>query len=358
MLDFAIIGGGVSGVNIAYLLSSKYSVAIFTKETLGDGASGAAGAFLSPLLGKKNPYNIFVNEALNYSLEFYSKLNLDFFYKTNLFRIPNSKIPLQKLLDDSKIFDSKEYSFNKIDGVLLENAGVIDSIKALKYLSKNIEVHENFEVKKLEFINNRWIIDDKIEAKNIILTTGASKHLLNSNSIDITPYFGQRIEIETSTKVPFNIHKDISISKTKDGNRVTIGATKDRDAKLNIYKEHSQKLLDSANEIIKLEDIKIIDEKSGYRATLKSYFPVVGKIIDEDKSIEKFPHILNGTYVPNNKLIYYPNSYIINGVGSRGFVLAPYLAKILFEYIENQTEIDKNISTQKLFFKWARRKNG
>jgi tRNA 5-methylaminomethyl-2-thiouridine biosynthesis bifunctional protein len=46
---------------------------------------------------------------------------------------------------------------------------------------------------------------------------------------------------------------------------------------------------------------------------------------------------------------------MINALGSRGFVFGPYLAKILSDNIIDGTPIPKEISTQNLFYKAARK---
>ena len=49
------------------------------------------------------------------------------------------------------------------------------------------------------------------------------------------------------------------------------------------------------------------------------------------------------------------NLYVINGVGGRGFVLSPYLANELVEHIINNKEIEDNLTTHRLFKRWAKK---
>ena len=46
---------------------------------------------------------------------------------------------------------------------------------------------------------------------------------------------------------------------------------------------------------------------------------------------------------------------MINGVGGRGFVLSPYLANELVEHIINNKEIEDNLTTHRLFKRWAKK---
>lgn len=82
---------------------------------------------------------------------------------------------------------------------------------------------------------------------------------------------------------------------------------------------------------------------------------MLGKIIDSEKTIEKYPHLKNGSHIKNNMLITKDDLYVINGVGGRGFVLSPYLANLLVENIINQKDIQEEVLTHRLFKRWVKR---
>lgn len=116
-----------------------------------------------------------------------------------------------------------------------------------------------------------------------------------------------------------------------------------------------QKLLKKANDIKELNNIEVIDVKIGARASSVDYFPMVGKLVDSKKSIEKFPHIKNGTHIKNENLIMKDNLFVLNGVGGRGFVLSLYLANQLVENIFNNKKLDDEITNYRLFSRWAKK---
>jgi glycine/D-amino acid oxidase-like deaminating enzyme len=100
---------------------------------------------------------------------------------------------------------------------------------------------------------------------------------------------------------------------------------------------------------MELKDIKVIKEVAGARASSVDYFPMIGKIINSKKTILDFPYLKNGTNVQNERFTRYDNLYILNGVGGRGFVLAPYLANLLVENIVNHKPIDESLKVDRLF---------
>jgi hypothetical protein len=46
--------------------------------------------------------------------------------------------------------------------------------------------------------------------------------------------------------------------------------------------------------------------------------------------------------------------FILNGMGTRGVLFAPYLSDKLFQYIENKTELDNEISIERIYKKLFR----
>ena len=377
MYDFLIVGAGSAGCSIAYFLqNSGKKVAIIDREGVAGGASGVAGAFLSPLPGKKNSYNSFVNEALNFSIDFYEKLTPNYIEKKGVLRIPNDNFSKEKLENndiDYEYFDTKKLqnisnNFKDIQGYFYRNAAVIEPLKICEKMIEKCDFYK-IDIEKLIFKDDYYEIND-LKAKNIILTQGVSKSIVEIPYIKLSPIFGLRIDVKTTTDIPFNIHKSISISTNKNNNTVAIGATHERhDAsqlectttcdKCIFYIDHEKEqvdfLLNKAQELIDLENLEVVKTYKGARATIKSYFPVIGKIIDYKSSLNKYPSIKNGTKISQELLEYYPNLHIINALGSRGFVFGPFLAKILSENIINNSKIPQEISTQKLFFKTARK---
>ncbi|MEA3353278.1 MAG: FAD-binding oxidoreductase [Campylobacterota bacterium] len=364
--DYVIIGAGIGGCSIAYELS-KHSNSIlvidkFPKEA--SGASGAAGAFLSPLLGKPNRFKEIVTQALKYSTKLYKENFSDAIYNCGTLRIPKNDT-------DGKKFESyipyMDFEFKKQDkGFFFKDASVVNSSKICNMMlnrNGNIDTKFNYEAASISYKENKWLIDEQISAKNLILTTGASKALVDEFYLKIRGVWGRRIDILTSTKLQYNYHKGCSVSKsfstdTKNLYKVSIGATHHRDINdsLDIEKD-IEELLSKASDIVTLENVEVTDQYSGARASSVDYLPVLGKLIDSKKTIEEFPHLKKGTYVPKQRFTRYENLYTLNGLGGRGFVLAPYLAKSLVELIIEDKNIDDDILCDRLFIREVKKEN-
>ncbi len=375
--DFLIIGAGSAGCNIAYYLQKKdKAVAVADAEGIAGGGSGAAGAFLSPLAGKENLYNTFINNALEFSLKFYEELSPNAIVKKGVLRIANENFDNNKLETNSlksRYYNSDELqkisqNFNKIEGYFYENAAILNPHEVCQKLIEKCDFYKQ-NIQELVYADGFYIFEN-FKAKNVVLAQGVIKPLANTPYMEISPIFGVKIDVRTTTKVPFNIHKSISISTNKSDGTVAIGATKERhdSAKMecltscekcsfyvNSEAAQIETLLREAKELVELENLEILRVYRGARATIKSYFPVVGKAVDYEKSLEKYPSIKNGTKIPPDLLEHYPNLYLINALGSRGFVVAPLLAHILGKNILENEKIPKELSSENLFYKRARK---
>ncbi len=350
-VEYAIIGAGICGCSVAHFLSGN-NILLIDKNGICEGASASAGAFLSPIVGKTNKIKLLVDEALPFSVDFYKSLKLESFIQNGLLKLPRDENDILKF-DEYEKFIKFNYS-KKDDGFFFEIGAIVSPKEVCLRLSQNVNFLKK-EVKNIKYIDDYWLIDNEIKAKNLILTIGFEE-ILDLEYIKLRPVFGQKIDIKTTTKIPYNIHKNLSISTTKNNNLVSIGATHERfktDGKVN--KEVSLKLIKEAKEMFNFSNEEIISEFCGVRAGSIDFMPIVGEVINASETLNKYPYIKNGVRIKD--FINYKNLYILNGVGGRGFVLAPFLGKILSEFLIDKKEIHNDLNSIRLFYKWARKNN-
>ena len=379
--DYIIIGSGIVGCSLAYFLK-KYSNNILLIDKNSDvclGASGAAGAFLSPLLGIDNSFKTLVNRALKFSTKFYKENFPKSFVEAGTIRIPKNKIDKDKFESYKPYMD---FPFENIeDGYYFPIGSTIKPEIICKELSFDVEKLLKFDVKSIKECKDGWILNGELKANKLILCTGANLSLINEKYFKLRAVWGQKIDILSSTKLFYNYHKECSISKSIEENKkhkISIGATHNRfeqdmsnssynlnlkdinfishnEKTLKIMQNDTKKLLEKANDILELENVEVVDIKIGARASSIDYFPMVGNLIDSKNSFKSYPHIKNGAFIKDEQLILYENLYTLNGVGGRGFVLAPYLANILSEFVVNGEEMPKEVLNYRLFKRWAKK---
>ncbi len=381
--DYVIIGAGIAGCSTAYFLS-KYSKSVLLIDKNSDiayGASGAAGAFLSPLLGKPNGLKELVNTALSFSTQFYKTNFPSYITNCGTCRIPKDDKDEQKFKSYEEYMD---FEYEKYEnGYFFSIGSVVDSYSICKELSKDVDKLLSYEVENISKEDDIWSINSHIQAKNLILTTGANIDLIQEKYFNIRAVWGQRINIHSSTNTKINYHKACSLSKAKKTSQenkyfLSIGATHHRfqedmsDTSYDLRKKDNsfishnkltkdiihndtEELLKLANEIKTLKDVEVLDVKIGARASSVDYFPMLGQLVDSKTSIEKYPHIVNGSFIKEENLNMIDNLFVLNGVGGRGYVLSPYLANLLVEFIINKEPLISVITTHRLFKRWAKR---
>ena len=174
--------------------------------------------------------------------------------------------------------------------------------------------------------------------------------IVNSAFDDIEKYriIGERLDYKKY--ITLEIVENKSETKEKDINFIS-----HNEKTLKIMNNDTKKLLEKANDILELENIEVVDVKIGARASSVDYFPMLGNLIDSKNSFKSYPHIKNGAFIKDEQLVLYENLYTLNGVGGRGFVLAPYLANILSEFVVNGEEMPKEVLNYRLFKRWAKK---
>ena len=372
MYDIAIIGAGINGCSVAYeFIKEGKRVILFDKEGIASGGSGAAGAFISPKFSKAGELKEMLNNAFKYSYDFYDKNFPNSFKKAQLVHIAkdeaddeilkiykqNTEFELKKIPDTLK---SKLTQAAKNREDVSINAGVVDEKKICNSMADGAKFVKE-KVKNLVFNDDYWVINETYSAKNVVLATGAYDMLIKEPYIKLRGVWGHRIDVKTTTKNPYSIHQFVSISSSTDGH-LAIGATHNVHFHPEKNKEAYDKeqgraeLLQKAFQTMQLDDVEIVKDYMGLRSGSFDYMPMVGSLVLSKETLLTCKQILHVKKPDYTNYIYYPNLFMINGSGGYGFVLAPYLAKILTDNILYGKKISDRISPTRFFARWARKK--
>ena len=337
MYDAAIIGAGINGASVAYELIQKgHRVILFDSNGIASGGSGAAGAFISPKFSKGGELKEIIDKAFTYSMNFYEKNFSSLLTKTKL---------IHTAQDDSEEF--------------IIETGIVDASAMCHALAKSAKIVK-LKVENLIYDENSWIINETYCAKNVILATGAYTPVIKEPYIQLRGVWGHRIDVKTSTKNPYALHKFVSISPSKEG-VLSIGATHNvhfhPETSVEPYdREKGRKeLLEKASYSIDLKDVEVIKDYTGLRSGSFDYMPLVGSLVMSNITLESPEINFKVKKADYTEYDYYPNLYMINGSGGYGFVLAPYLAKILSEHIFSAKKISDRISPARFFHRWAKK---
>ena len=370
--DVIVIGAGIAGCCSAFFLEQKgLEVLVVDRSGVAaTGGSSAAGAFVSPKIGKGSPLQTLTNEAYEFAKDFYLEYFPHHFYQTGVIRIPKDKEDATKFYDyeafnqaSRQWMEKEELSQqgikNSLKSFFFNEAGVCDAPKMCESILKNIP-YEQFNVEKLEQVEGLWRVfesDSTLfkQAKNIVLATGYENTLFDMRYMGVKGTWGSRGDYETDLKLDVSMHKSISVSANIKG-IIKLGAThnKAKDPCMACDGEPSKKLFATASTMVNTHDFRLKETFCGMRAGSKDYFPLLGLVIDVPymlKTYPKLPHGLRLTQPPKK----IPNLYICNGLGGRGFVFAPIMGKMLADLILYGDEVTASVNPDRLFLKWCRK---
>lgn len=339
MIDYLIIGSGLAGISFAEvaLLNSK---SILVLDNNSQSSSKIAGGLYNPVILKRFSEVWNAQEQLFVMNEFYTlleeKLKCKVDYKRPIFRkffsveeqnnwfAASDKVNLFPFLS-TKLISKK---FAGIDspygyGEVLQT-GYVDTALLLSeyraYLKqKNLFLEESFDYGALQ-VENDSILYKGIEAKHIVFAEGFGMHA--------NPYFNHlpldgtkgELFIIKSPQLDLDVIVNTSVFILPLGNDLfKVGATYNWKDKTDMPTEEGKiELIARIKEIITC-DFEILEHFAGVRPTVKDRRPLVGT---------------------HNE---YGLIHVLNGLGTRGVMLGPAMAKALFEYIENKIPLDTAI---------------
>jgi tRNA 5-methylaminomethyl-2-thiouridine biosynthesis bifunctional protein len=363
--DTIIIGAGIAGCCSAFFLKQRgLDVLVLDRSGVAaTGGSSAAGAFVSPKIGKGSPLQSLTNEAFEFSKAFYLRYFPQHFNQTGVIRIPKDKKDAQRFVEYEQFNTSKRQWMEKDKlesygitnakrSFLFTEAGVCDAQKMCTAILNDIP-YEQYEVKHLEQVDGLWRVGDRV-AKRIVLATGHENGLFDMRYMGVRGTWGSRGDYATNLDLPISMHKQISISANING-IIKLGATHNKAKSPCIVcdGEPLRGLFESASMMVDSSDFALLETFCGMRSGSKDYFPLLGEVIDVPHMLETYPKITRGQKVEAFTKI--KNLYISNGVGGRGFVFAPFLGKMLADMIIDDVKIDKRIHPDRLFLKWCRK---
>ncbi len=349
MVDYLVVGLGLAGISFCETLEqNNKNFKVITDES--QASSIVAGGLYNPIVLKRFTLAWNAKEQLEIAMLFYKfleeKLQVQLDYKIPVLRRFTSveeqnmwfealDKPNLNCFLSSKIRQNKNEEIDAAFGYgEVLSTGRIDTIKLVttykKYLqNKNALEEESFVFSELK-ITDKTVLYKGIEAKRIIFTTGFG--LKKNPYFSYLPLNGTKGELLTikapDLKEPNVIKSSVFIIPIGD-DLYRVGATYNRDDKTSkVTTNAKRELLKKLDTFIKCT-YEVVNQKAGIRPTVIDRKPLIGE------------H-------PKHK-----NVYILNGLGSRGVMVGPYAAKLLYNSIENKTALTKEVDIKRFIKKYT-----
>lgn len=339
MLDYIIVGSGLAGIAFSEIaLENNKKILVINNQS--QNSSKIAGGLYNPVILKRFSEVWQAEKQLELLYKFYAnlekKLQIKLDYKLPLLRkfysveeqnnwfTASDKPNLSKFLSTNLITKKwgaipSPYNFGEVlYSGYVDTHLLVDSYKQF-LINENAYLEDRFDYSDL-VIEKEFVFYKNIKAKHIVFAEGFGM-LLNPffNKLPLDGTKGELLLIRAP-----NLNLDVIVKSSVfvlpiGDDLYKVGATYNWEDKTNIPTEAAKKeLTDNLKELITC-DFEVIEHYAGVRPTVKDRRPLVG------------------TH-PINK-----NLHVLNGLGTRGVMLAPAMAKNLYNHIENQTPLDKNI---------------
>ena len=343
MLDYLIIGSGLAGISFSEMALQK-GKSILVLDNSSQNSSKIAAGLYNPVILKRfsevgqakehllvmKEYFAVLEKKLNTQVDFKMPILRKFFSieEQNNWFAASDKVNLAPYLSNqliSKKFESIDSPFGY--GEVLQTGYVDTALLLEKYkyylITNQLFLKESFDYGLLQEETDGIRYKD-IQARHIIFAEGFGMHA--------NPYF-QHLPLD-GTKGELLIikapHLDLDVILNTSlyilplGNDLfKIGATYNWDDKTALPTEAGKnELVQRIKEIITC-DFEIMEHHAGVRPTVKDRKPLIG------------------TYEHHNSI------HILNGLGTRGVMLGPAMAKALFENIEYQKPLDRFVDIKR-----------
>ncbi|WP_139958337.1 NAD(P)/FAD-dependent oxidoreductase [Flavicella sediminum] len=346
-VDYIIVGFGLAGMAFADILADNNKT-FLVYEDASQTSSNVAGGVYNPVVLKRFTPVWQGKQQIEDALPFYKKLENKFsaiydhtfdtyrvfksIEEQNNWFVASEKPLLNSFMDDKIVKNSNtgiiaDYGFGR-----LKNTGRIDTKLVLQDYKKLLEQqksirYETFDYDELNFKEEKVHYKDVL-AKKVVFCEGYGLHKnpffqhlpMNEAKGELLTIYAPELDVDFLIKA--------SVFVLPLGNhQYKVGATFNwKDKSLKATEEGKKELLEKLDSFIKVP-YKVLAQSAGIRPTVKDRRPLVG-IHKEYKELA-----------------------VLNGLGTRGVMIAPKVAKELYEYLEMATPLDPECDIQRFYKK-------
>ena len=343
MLDYIIVGAGLAGIAFCEnAIKNNKTFIVFNNDT--QNSSKVAAGLYNPVILKRFSQVWHASNQLEILKEYYAhlelKLNCKFDHELPIYRklfsveeqnnwfLATDKPGLSEFLS-SRLITKKNASIDSefCFGELLKTGFVDTKLLLSEYViylqMSGFYSNETFEYSKLNYFDD-FVTYNNLKARHILFAEGFGNKW--NPFFNYLPVDGTKGELLLIKAPNLNLKEIInsSIYLIPIGNDLyKVGATYNWEDKSNVPTEEGKiELLNNLKSLINC-DFEIIDHLAGVRPTVKDRRPLAG-------THPKFKRY-----------------HILNGLGTRGVMIAPELAVMLYNHIENQEILNDHVNIKR-----------
>lgn len=339
MKNYLIIGGGIAGVTLAHQLHSRNLTYDLVDDSPKYNSTKVAAGFWNPIVFKRLTMSfnadILMAKLKDYYPKVEQKLGTKFVHNTPQLKIFSTKDERHRFIDKAIVSEVSQFLYEEvieeIDGIKAPfgmgkviGTGYIDTVEYIEKSLKFFESIGSFINRRIDYsdIENTTdyaeFNDEKYE-KVIYCEGYHAVHNPLFPELRLKPTKGELLILE----IP-GLSQDYAFAKSAGliplGNQqFIVGSTYDwEDMTDDTTESAKKKLLYNLSDFLEL-DYTIFDHQAGIRPSSYDRRPIIGKSSKQE------------------------NAYIMNGLGTKGVMYAPFYSDMLIDSIENGIAIDEDV---------------
>lgn len=349
-VDFLIIGAGLSGSILAKKLTEQNKSCLVIDNELKTSSSTVAAGVTNPLVFRRLNYSWNALKLIPEAQEFYTSLEKEFsesfftpilikkfYYKTeeiNNWEAKKGQLDYNPFMGEIETVN-KPFIKGEAYTATVKNASWLNVPKFLRLMHQELKangqlVYEEFLAENLILgptENTYTTSTQTVKAKHVLFCQGVAAQ--NNSFFGWTPLKPVKGEVLTvkSNAIQTNslLNKNCFVLPVGD-KTFRLGATYDfKNLNYTPTAEGKQELLEKFNEFLVDPNLEITEHKAGIRPTTRDRRPIIGTHPE------------------------FKNLHFFNGLGSKGVMIAPWLAKVFVDYILHQKELPSEVDLKRFY---------
>ncbi|MDX5423521.1 MAG: FAD-binding oxidoreductase [Hymenobacteraceae bacterium] len=345
--DFIVVGHGLAGAILGYTLRKQGHQVLVIDEPKENAASKVAAGLLNPVAGKRFAKSWMADTFIPAADAFYDELEERYgqplFMHKPIYKIFSSIEEQNTWMAKSTGEGWRDYikatytqSTNQptiqdpYGGIVIGRGGYLQvsdmlRLMAEELLGKGLMLPERFDVEQLQ-LTAQGVRYKHVQAKHLVFCEGyQAVHNPYFKWLPLQPTKGEVLEVQTENFNPECIYNKAVYVVPVGGGRFKIGATYDWRQPNEQTTQAGQEELTERFRQITSQDFSVINHWAGIRPAVRDRRPLVG-VHPQHEQLSVF-----------------------NGMGSKGVLMAPYLARNFAEALAGAAEVLPDVQISRYY---------